>query len=133
MQFWKKICPPTAAEQAPSPVTSHHFFFSFVRVPCIWHLSFFICYLTFDIWHLTFDIWHLTFDIWHEMILSNDIDTIPIHSLMESVVISAICVWLVTHSLSRNMGLRDASASKNIFILFTLHICLLVTETLNVS
>ena len=95
----------------------------------IWHLTFVICHLTydichltfdiwhltFDIWHLTFDIWHLTFDIWHEMILSNDIDTIPIHSLMESVVISAIWVWSVTDRLSRNMSLRDASASKKLW------------------
>ena len=32
----------------------------------------------------------LAFDICHGMILSNDIDTIPIHLLMDAVVISAI-------------------------------------------
>ena len=26
--------PPTTAEHAPSPVTSHHLFFSFVSIPC---------------------------------------------------------------------------------------------------
>ena len=73
----------------------------------IWHLTFAICHLTFDIWHLTFDIWHLTL---LDMILSYDINS---YSLMDSVVILAIWVWLVTHSLSRNLDLRDASASKN--------------------
>ena len=63
---------------------------------------------TFYILHFTFYILHFT---WHDMMLSFDIDTISIHTLMDSMVISAIWVWLLTHSVN-NIGLRDASASK---------------------
>ena len=46
---------------------------------------------TFYIWHLTYDIRYLTSDInstfgCHGMILSNEIDTIPIHSQMDSLL-----------------------------------------------
>ena len=50
------------------------------------------------------------------MMLSFNIDTISIHTLMDSMVISAIWVWLLTHSVN-NIGLRDASASKNLLVL----------------
>ena len=83
----------------------------------IWHFTFYIWYLTFTMWYLTFDIWHLTFDIWyitlicHDMISYNDINTIHIHFMwwILSEVISVI--WNV-YSVD-NIGLRNASASKN--------------------
>ena len=58
--------------------------------------------LTFEIWYLTFDIWNLTM-IWHDMILFNDVDTIPNH------------LFLLSRSVSQSvaiMDLRDASAPK---------------------
>ena len=91
---------------------------------CIWHLTF-ICHchdirqLSFDIWHLTFDIdmpWHLTFDISEgtdsTSTDAHDFGTIPSHFNLWILRLSAISKKELTDSVN-NIGLRDASASKN--------------------
>ena len=109
----------------------------------IWYLTFYFWHLTFDIywdltrstdlsfyiwyltchgipWHsMTFDIWHLTCDIWHDWrhwcswYWHNPIS----FSLMDSQGLSAIFKKGLTDSLN-NIGLRDASASKNMWVIF---------------
>ena len=78
-------------------------------------------HLTFDIWHLTFDIWHLTFDIWHLTWLK----VLTALALMFMILAWSYLIFTdvfwgyfsnlkisVTDSVSHNMDLRDASASK---------------------
>ena len=84
------------------------------------HMTLDICNLTFDIWHLSFDIciWHLTFDIWHStFVIWHWYDIALTQS--QTTFADGFCGYLsnlicpVSHSLSRNMDLRDASASEN--------------------
>ena len=87
-----------------------------------WHLTFNIWHMIFNIWHLTSDIWHLVWwywhwywrywqhSHWHLRYRHNPIT----FSMMNSEVICN--PKKSTHSLTHwlnNIGLRDASASKN--------------------
>ena len=73
--------------------------------------------ITFDVKRFPFAIWHVTCDVafymtWHsQMILMFIVHS---HWMMDSVVIFAIWVWLVSQSVGRDMDLRDARGeSKN--------------------
>ena len=83
--------------------------------------------MTFDIsyWYtMTFDIWHMTFDIWHLTWLKV-LTALILMKLAQFYQIFTDWFWgylrnlksLVTHSLTHNMDLRDASASKNDYLL----------------
>ena len=81
----------------------------------IWHLTFGIWHLTFhDIWHLTFDIWHLT---WLKVLTAL---ALVLLILAQFYQISTDGFWgylqskkIMTYRVN-NIGLRDASASKNL-------------------
>ena len=72
--------------------------------------------MTFDIWHLTFDIWHLTWLKATALILmilaqSYYIFTDGFWGYLSNL--KSLVSQSVSQSLSHNMDLRDASASKN--------------------
>ena len=76
-----------------------------------WLLSFVCWLLTFDNienWPLTFYLWHLTFDLWQLSLILNDMSHFYWWILRLSQQSENDC-----QSVSRNMDLRDASASIN--------------------